>query len=179
MRSGDWYYGDVAYVYARGILVGVSDTSFAPQALVTRGMIVTIIGRLANANLSGYANQNPFADVPSGQYYTAYAAWAKANAIVNGVSAASFAPDAPVTRQDLAVILMNYARFAGKPLAVKRIYGGFADSAEIAGYAQASVATVYQAGIMSGKPGNLFDPKGIATRAEVAAILRRFIEASQ
>jgi hypothetical protein len=144
---------------------------------MSRAMLVTVMARLSGANVSGYASVNSFGDVFAGQYYAPYVAWAQANAITGGVGNNVFAPNAPVSRQDLAVILMNYVRYTGKPLPVKQAYAGFADSAKIAGYAQASMEALYRAGIMGGKPGNLFDPAGSATRAEVAAILRRFVEA--
>jgi hypothetical protein len=94
---------------------------------------------------------------------------------VNGVGNNNFAPDASVTRQDLAVILYNYIRFADKDLPKKREYEKFADDADIAAYAREAVDALYRSGVISGKPGNLFDPKGTATRAEVAAMLHRFI----
>jgi hypothetical protein len=176
VQTSDWYYGDIAYVYARNLFGGTTPTAFSPQTPVTRGMLVTVIGRMAGANVSGYANVSTFADVLAGQYYAPYVQWAQSNAIVNGIGGSSFAPEGFVSRQDLAVILMNYARFTGKSLPVKQAYNGFADAQDIAGYAQAAVQALYQAGVINGKPGNVFDPKGVATRAEMAAILRRFIE---
>jgi hypothetical protein len=177
VKASDWFYGDVAYAHAAGLFGGVSAGAFSPNTPMSRAMLVTVIGRLAGAGAGGYANASSFSDVAAGQYYAPYVAWAHANAIVNGVSDSAFAPDAPVSRQDLAVMLMNYVRFTGKLLPVKQAYGGFADSADIAAYARPAVEALYQAGIIGGKPDNRFDPGGSATRAEVAAILRRFNEA--
>jgi hypothetical protein len=175
VKDSDWFYGDVAYAHAAGLFGGVSADAFSPNTPMSRAMLVTVIGRLAGAG--GYTDASGFSDVIAGQYYAPYVAWAHANAIVNGVSDSAFAPDAPVSRQDLAVMLMNYVRFTGKLLPKKQAYGGFADSADIAAYARPAVEALYQAGIIGGKPGNRFDPSGSATRAEVAAILRRFTEA--
>jgi hypothetical protein len=177
VNSGDWFYGDVAYAHAKGLFGGVGAATFGPNLSMSRGMLVTVLGRLAKADVSGYANANSFSDVPADRYYAPYVAWAQANAIVSGVSGDAFAPDAPITRQDLAAVLTNYARFTGRPLPVKRAYEEFADAADIAVYAKASVESVAKAAIIGGKPGNLFDPGGDATRAEVAAMLRRYIEA--
>jgi hypothetical protein len=177
VKESDWFYSDVAYAHAGGLLGGTSDGTFSPNTPMSRAMLVTVIGRLAGAGVGGYANASSFSDVPAGQYYAPYVAWAHANAIVNGVSDSAFAPGAPVSRQDLAVMLMNYVRFTDRLLPVKQAYGGFADSADIAAYARPAVEALYQAGIIGGKPGNRFDPNGSATRAEAAAILRRFAEA--
>jgi hypothetical protein len=98
---------------------------------------------------------------------------------VAGIGNGLFAPDESVTCQDLAVLLTRYAQFAGKQLPVKREYAGFADDGQMSDYAKQSVSILYEAGIVGGKPGNFFDPKSSATRAEAAAILRRFIEASR
>jgi hypothetical protein len=179
VSSGDWFYGDVAYVHANGLFGGVSAAEFSPNAPMSRAMLVTVIGRLAGVNVSGYNGAINFIDVGAGRYYTPYVAWAQANAIIGGVGDGAFAPYAPVSRQDLAVILTNYARAAGKNLPVKQAYGGFDDAADIAPYAIPAAEAVAKAGVISGKPGNLFDPRGSATRAEAAAILRRFIAAAK
>jgi hypothetical protein len=179
VKETDWFYGDVAYAHANGLFGGTSASAFSPNIPMSRAMLVTVIGRLAGANIGGYANTNGFSDVAAGQYYAPYVQWAQANAIVNGTGENVFAPNAPVARQDLAVILTNYARYAGKSLPAKQNYSEFADARNIAGSTQAAVEILNKAGIISGKPGNLFDPQGSATRAEAAAILRRFIETAR
>jgi hypothetical protein len=179
VQPSNWYYGDVAYVYSRNIMGGTSASAFGPNVPMDRAMLVTVIGRLSGANIGGYTGAGSFADVVAGQYYAPYVAWAQASAIIGGVGNNAFAPNAPISRQDLAVVLMNYVRYTGKPLPVKQAYNGFADEAAVAGYARASVEAIYRAGIIGGKPGNLFDPRGSATRAEVAAILHRFVEATK
>jgi hypothetical protein len=179
VKESDWFYSDVAYAHANGLFGGTSASAFSPNTPMSRAMLVTVIGRLADANVGGYANASSFSDVAAGQYYAPYVQWAQTNAIINGTGENIFAPNAPVARQDLAVILTNYARYAGKSLPAKQNYSGFADARSIAGYAQAAVEILNKAGVINGKPGNLFDPQGSATRAEAAAILRRFIETAR
>jgi hypothetical protein len=179
VKESDWFYGDVAYAHANGLFGGTGADTFSPGAPMSRGMLVTVVGRLAGANVGGYAGASSFSDVFAAQYYAPYIAWAYAGGIVGGTGGGAFSPDAPVSRQDLAVVLMNYVKLTGKSLPQKQGYSSFADGAGIASYARPAVEAVYQAGIIGGKPGGLFDPRGSATRAEVAAILRRFIETAQ
>ncbi|MDR1065372.1 MAG: S-layer homology domain-containing protein, partial [Oscillospiraceae bacterium] len=120
-----------------------------------------------------------FTDVPANEWYTDAVAWASANGIVNGVGGNRFAPDDFITRQDLAAIIMRYAEHSSKQFPVTLQYQSFADEAGIAEYAKSAVRALYCGGIVNGKPGKLFDPAGTATRAEAAALLRRFIEAGK
>ncbi|MDR1245490.1 MAG: S-layer homology domain-containing protein, partial [Clostridiales Family XIII bacterium] len=157
---------------------GTSATSFSPQTPMTRGMIITVLGRLAGADEDASASGG-FSDIETGAYYTTYVAWAAANGLVSGTGAGDFAPNADVTRQDLATLIARYAEFAG--LGVPPLYaaGSFDDDAQTADYAKDALQTLTAGGILNGKPGNIFDPRGSATRAEVAAILHRFIEATK
>ncbi|MDR1065486.1 MAG: S-layer homology domain-containing protein, partial [Oscillospiraceae bacterium] len=162
---------------------------FSPNAQATRGMIVTVLFRCAEEQLrmesgelrigdASHTDEKPaerFEDVLLGKYYSDAVAWAAENEIVGGVGGGRFAPDANITRQDLAVILTRYAEYKGLPLAALREYAAFSDDNAVSDYARAAVEACYRAGIISGKPNNLFDPKGEATRAEVAAMLHRFI----
>jgi hypothetical protein len=120
-----------------------------------------------------------FADVPEGQWYSDAVAWAYGAGIVSGIGDNRFAPDAEITRQDLAVMLARYADAMEAALPATRAAAAFADSGDVAGYAKDAAALLYSAGIVNGKPGNLFDPSGPATRAEVAAMLHRFILAAE
>jgi hypothetical protein len=155
---------------------GTSATAFSPQTPMTRGMIVTVLGRHAGADESAYA-QSGFADAPAGAYYTPYVAWALDNGLSSGVGGGSFAPDADVTRQDLATLITRYAALTGGSIPALRPVTTFADDADTADYARSALQTLVAGGVINGKPGNIFDPNGRATRAEVAAILHRFIEA--
>jgi hypothetical protein len=117
-----------------------------------------------------------FSDVTGGEWYAGAVAWAAASGVANGVGGGRFDPGAPIARQDLAAMLARYADSTGlELLAASREYAGFADAADIAGYAAPAVEALCRAGVISGRPGNIFDPKGEATRAEVAAMLHRLL----
>ncbi|MDR2087729.1 MAG: S-layer homology domain-containing protein [Clostridiales Family XIII bacterium] len=177
VRAGDWFYDDVARVCESGLMNGTSAALFSPHAPMTRGMLVTVLGRFCGADESVYAVSG-FGDVPAGRYYTAYVAWAAENGIVAGVGGGAFAPNAHISRQDLATLLLRCADFTGRELPAARSGVAFADAARTAGYARAAVNALAAAGIVNGKSGGNFDPQGRATRAEVAAILHRFIKAT-
>ncbi|MDR1159055.1 MAG: S-layer homology domain-containing protein [Syntrophomonadaceae bacterium] len=177
VHEADWFYGDVKYVHENQLFAGTSATTFSPNISTTRGMIVTVLGRLYGVSAGTYSSSS-FSDVQAGQYYAPYIEWAKETGIVSGVGDNRFAPDAQISRQDLTVIITNYANFAGKQFPVTLQYQTFADESGIAVYAKNAVQTLYSGGIVSGKPNNVFDPSGSATRAEVASMLHRFIEAA-
>jgi hypothetical protein len=177
VKAADWFYADVEYAVTTGLFNGTSANAFGPNAPMTRGMIVTVLGRLYDADISAYT-AGGFDDVAAGQYYTAYVEWAKENGIVGGVGGNLFAPNDNVTRQDFAVILLRYADFAKKQFPTTRQFVTFADDAEIADYARNAVQTLYNGGIINGVGNNAINPKGSATRAEVAAMLHRFIDAT-
>jgi uncharacterized repeat protein (TIGR02543 family) len=179
VTAGDWFYGDVEYVVTNALFSGTGTTTFSPNTAMTRGMIVTVLYRLAGGESGELRVEKGelFSDVPDGTWYTDAAAWAQANGIVFGVGDKLFAPNANISRQDLAVILLRYADYAHATFPVKLSYVEFADEAAISAYAQTAVQALFGGGIVSGKADNLFDPQGDATRAEVASILHRFIEA--
>jgi uncharacterized repeat protein (TIGR02543 family) len=178
VQSTDWFYADVEFVVSQGLFNGTGDNAFSPNLPMTRGMIATVLGRLCGADVSAYAD-SVFDDVAAGQYYTAYVEWAKDNGIVNGVGGKLFAPNSEVSRQDFAVLLMRCAAFANLQFPVTQQSGVFADEADIADYAKNAVRTLYNGGIINGVGENAINPKGSATRAEVAAMLHRFIEKAQ
>ena len=170
-----WAKEDIAFVANRGLLSGTSKTTFSPNTAMTRGMFVTALGRLANADVSGY-KKSSFTDVKSDAYYMGYIEWANKNNIVKGIGDGKFAPDQSITRDQMAVILQSYAKAIGFTLPKVHAENTFADSAKIGAYAKDAVKQMQMAGIISGKNSNLFDPQGTATRAEVSAVLRRFVE---
>ena len=173
--STHWAKEDIEFVVSRGLFSGTSTTTFSPNTGMTRGMFVTTLGRLANADVSSF-KKSSFTDVKSDTYYMGYIEWASKNSIVNGTGNGIFAPDQLITREQMAVILQNYAKAIGFTLPKVHAENTFADSAKISVYAKDAVKQVQMAGIISGKNNNLFDPKGTATRAEVSAVLRRFAE---
>jgi len=164
-------------VYSNGLMTGTSADTFSPNADTTRGMIVTILYRMAGSpNVAGI--MDPFSDVPAGQYFTDAVKWASQNGIVLGDGSGKFGPEQNVTRQDLAVILARYEQFSGRiPPSATAV--SFSDAGMISGYAQNAVNTLAGQGIISGEPGNRFAPEQNATRAEVAAMLTRFSEAAK
>ena len=170
-----WAADNILFAASRGLLSGTSDTTFSPNTGMTRGMFVTALGRLAGINPDSY-KAGKFTDVKADAYYAPYVNWAAQNGIVEGVTATTFAPDTNINREQMAVIMANYAKKLGYDLPKTLQAVTFADNAQISSWAKNAVRAMQQAGILAGKNGNKFDPKGTATRAEVATVLRRFVE---
>ena len=173
VNENDWYYNSVNYVFDNGILSGVSDNEFAPNADMDRGMIVTALWRMDGRK---QAEAVIFADVAADAYYAGAVAWAAANDIVSGVSDNTFAPGAGVTREQMATIMYRYAY--SKNLVANEPYNlnQFGDNSQISSWARGSVAWAVGAGLIAGKDGGILDPQGGATRAEVATVLMRLDE---
>jgi hypothetical protein len=182
VSEADWFFGDVEFVYGDGLMVGTSGTLFSPGLPVTRGMVAAVLGRRAGAgaSASSYSGRGAFVDVDAGAWYAPYVEWARESGIAEGVGDGRFDPDGSITRQDLSALLSRYAEKTGAALPAARGYAAFDDEDGIAGYAKAAVEALYRAGVVSGRAGegNVFDPAGTATRAEAAAMLRRFLEAA-
>jgi hypothetical protein len=175
-KESDWFHNDVSFVYERGLMAGATDTGFSPLEDASRGMVAAIWGRLANADALGL--EPPFSDVDPSAYYAPYVAWAAASGISAGVGGGRSEPDRAIKRQELAVFIHKFVERMGLELPEANAYAPFKDEAEIAGYAKESVRFCYKAGIILGRTGGVFDPEGAATRAEVAAMLRRLITAA-
>lgn len=173
--QGHWAKDDIQFVVDRGLMNGASATAFDPDGAVTRGMFVATLGRLAGADVSGYATSS-FTDVGADAYYMGYVEWAVEKGIVGGTSATTFAPDDAVTREQMAVMMANYARAAGISLPKVHTENSFADGADISAGAREAVKAMQMAGVLAGRDGNRFDPQGTATRAQAAAALHRFME---
>lgn len=173
--TGHWAADNILFVASRGLLSGTSDTTFSPNTGMTRGMFVTALGRLAGINPDSYKT-GKFTDVKADAYYAPYVNWAAQTGIVEGVTAITFAPDTNINREQMAVIMANYAKKLDYDLPRTLKAVTFADNANISSWAKDAVRAMQQAGILAGKNGNKFDPKGTATRAEVATVLRRFVE---
>lgn len=173
--TGHWAADNILFVASRGLLSGTSDTTFSPNTGMTRGMFVTALGRLAGINPDSYKT-GKFTDVKADAYYAPYVNWAAQTGIVEGVTAITFAPDTNINREQMAVIMANYAKKLGCDLPKTLQAVTFADNAQISSWAKDAVKAMQQAGILAGKANNRFDPKGTATRAEVATVLRRFVE---
>ena len=173
--ANHWAKDNIDFAVSRGLLSGTSDTAFSPDTAVTRGMFITALGRLSGADMSGYTKSS-FSDVAEGSYYLPYIEWAVESKIVSGVGNGKFAPDKTITRQEIAIMTANYAASAGYTLPVVREVVTYADNASISARAKAAVKALQQAGVISGVDNNRFNPKGTATRAEAATILRNFTE---
>lgn len=172
--SGSWYYDDVAYVYDTGLMTGLTVTAFGPNLSTTRGMIVTILWRMENEPAA--KNGCPFADVRRGSYYEQAIAWASENGIVTGFDASTFAPDRAITREQLAAILFRFAAYRGMDaVTLRENLSSFQDQAAISAYAVSALNWAVGEGLMQGT-GDKLEPTGSATRAQVAAMLRRFIQ---
>lgn len=173
--TGHWAADNILFAASRGLLSGTSDTTFSPGTGMTRGMFVTALGRLAGINPDSYQT-GKFTDVKADAYYAPYVNWAAQTGIVEGVTATTFAPDTNINREQMAVIMKNYAAKLGYDLPQTLKAVTFADNTQISSWAKDAVKSMQQAGILAGKNENKFDPKGTATRAEVATVLRRFVE---
>ena len=177
VKNSAWYADAVSYVYSRGIFNGMSKNAFGPDTGVTRAMFVTVLGRMVNADVSGYKT-SVFTDVPKGKYYTGYVAWANENGIVTGMSATTFAPDSPITREQMCTMIVRFADACTIVLrSSPQACDSFADITSVSKWALDSVENCRKACIVSGKSKTalgqpVFDPKSGATRAEVATILR-------
>ena len=173
--TGHWAADNILFAASRGLLSGTSDTTFSPDTGMTRGMFMTALGRLAGINPDSYQT-GKFTDVKADAYYAPYVNWAAQTGIVEGVTDTTFAPDTNINREQMAVIMKNYAAKLGYDLPQTLKAVTFADNTQISSWAKDAVKSMQQAGILAGKNENKFDPKGTATRAEVATVLRRFVE---
>ena len=164
-----WSYPYIKQLYDAGVVSGTSATTFEPTANVTRAQFVTMIAGLAGADVSGYAS-GPFDDVQAGSWYAPYVNWAAANGIVSGTSATTFDPAAEISRQDMAVMLYNYAQQAGVQLDQTTVTP-FTDESSIAAYALPAVQALHSAGVISGMPDGSFQPQATTTREQACVVL--------
>jgi len=170
-----WASEYIDFVTARDLFKGTGENTFSPGTGMTRGMIVTVLGRLSGVNPDEY-DEISFSDIKDNAYYARYVEWVARNGIAQGAGQGQFLADREVTREQLAVILYNFMKYMGLTLSQSEADNeAFADEEEISNYAREAVAAMQRAGIINGKNGNRFDPNGTASRAEVAAMLERFV----
>lgn len=173
VSTSDWFYDDVAFVYENGLFSGTDSRSFSPNASMTRAMLVTVLYRLeGEPTVTG---RSSFTDVRSGTYYEKAVIWAAANGIVTGTDSTSFSPDAKVTREQLAAILYRYAQYRKLDTDASAKLNSFTDADSVSAYASEALGWAVSEGLINGASGKLM-PKGDATRAQVAAILHRFVK---
>lgn len=171
--NNHWAYSAIKRVYNRGLMLGVSDTRFAPNQALSRAMLVTVLYRLADE--PDVTADNPFTDVPAGQWYTNAVIWAAANGIVSGFGDGTFRPNAPATRAQAAVMLCGYAKLAGRDTTQRADLSAYADAAEIPSWALAEMQWANAAQLIRGRSDTILAPNAGTTRAEMAKILSTFI----
>lgn len=174
VKTTDWFYNDVKYVYEKGMMAGTAADVFAPNATTTRAMIVTILYRLEGS--PAVTGTSAFVDVPAGQWYTDAVNWAAANQIVKGTSATTFAPNDSITREQMAAILYRYAQYKGYDVTKKADLSGYSDNGQVSAYAKDALAWANAAKLINGVTNTTLAPQGNATRAQVSAILHRFCD---
>ena len=170
----DWFYGDVMFVYENGLMLGTSKTLFSPHGTAMRGMMATILWRMEGSPVP--KGKNSFTDVEAGKWYADAITWTAENGIFAGYGKDKFGPDDPIAREQLAAIFYRYADYKGYDLTVKGDLDKFKDADKITDYAKTAMQWAVGSGLVKEKSGNLLDPQGTATRAEIAAMLHRFIE---
>ena len=176
VTEADWFYDEVYYVWANGLMIGDSDTTFGPNGTTTRAQVVTILYRLeGEPDLSGENLGYPYEDVPADTWYTDAVYWARLNGIVYGNSDTQFDPDDPITREQLAAMLYRYAQYKGYDVTATGDLSGFADADTVSGWAQEAMSWSVGAGLIQGDENGL-TPTATAIRAQIAAILMRFCE---
>ena len=174
IKKGDWFVknGAIDYAYNNGFFKGVTDTTFEPDTSVTRGMFVTVLGRLHGVKEEKAKTQ--FADVKKSAYYSGFVAWAAKAGVVTGATPTAFEPEKSVTREQICAMMYRYCDYADIKLQNLQKAVTFGDAREISSYAKKAVDACQRGAIVSGKGGGKFDPQGNATRAEVATILMNF-----
>lgn len=175
VSENDWFFDAVKFVNERKLFVGTTETTFAPRMAMTRGMFVTVLGTLAGVDETA-AEASTFEDVNPNAYYAPYVAWAQKNGIVVGTSATTFEPNAEITREQMAIIMYNYAKYAGEDVSKTDPAGlaAFADGASVSGWAQTEMAWAVNMQLMVGSDGKL-SPQNHASRAEVAEIVKNYV----
>ena len=174
VNKSDWFYDDVKFVFENKLMNGVTADTFEPGLTTTRGMIVTVLYRLAGEpEVTGKAD---FDDIASGSYYEKAVIWASENGIVNGYGDGKFGPNDEVTREQLAAILCRYAKLMGIDTTKSADLSAFKDADKVSSWAAEALGWANANKLINGIGGGLLDPAGKATRAQVAAILHRFVE---
>ena len=172
VKENDWFYDSVKYVYENDLMKGISNTEFAPDSDVTRAMFVTVIYRMENEPQTGKC---AFTDVESGSYYENAVAWANENGIVSGISEECFAPNEPITREQMAAIIYRYAAFKGYDITTSS-NTSYTDNDNISDYAKDAVIWAAEKYVMTGNTDGSFAPKANTTRAQAASVFMRMVE---
>lgn len=173
VRTSDWFYDPVKYVYEEGLMTGTGATAFAPNVTTTRAMIVSILYRLEGG--PAVSGSSPFSDVHTGDWYYDAVRWAERTGVVGGVGGGRFAPNTAITREQLAAMLMNYANYKHQNVSARADLSRYSDVDGVSAWAEDAVAWANAEGYISGMTATTIAPQGSATRAQVAAILQRYL----
>ena len=176
VNENDWFYDVVLYAYDNGLMTGVSATEFAPNQTTTRGMIVSMLARLEGVT---NAEDAGFADVAANDWYATAVNWAASVGVVNGYEDNTFRPNAPITREQMAAILYNYADYKGYDVSARADLSDYADAASISSWAEDVLAWANAEGLINGMTATTIDPQGETTRAQTAAMFERFLTAHE
>ena len=176
VNDNDWFYDVVLYAYDNGLMTGVSATEFAPNQTTTRGMIVSMLARLEGVTSAEDAG---FADVAANDWYATAVNWAASVGVVNGYEDDTFRPNAPITREQMAAILYNYADYKGYDVSARADLSDYADAASISSWAEDVLAWANAEGLINGMTATTIDPQGATTRAQTAAMFERFLTAHE
>lgn len=177
VNTSSWYYDEVYRVSSDGLMDGYSEDTFAPDDYLTRGMFVSILARLSDVDISALPDETGFVDVPAGAWYAKCIFWARKVGLVNGMDAAHFAPNTPITKEALASMIARYIDITGKDITPCGAPDKFSDADSVSKWAAGSVERIRLYGIITGDQNHRFNPKKYATRAETASILCRLIDA--
>lgn len=172
-----WSYDAIHYVYDQDLMTGTTATTFEPAIATSRAMVVAILYRLEGSpDLSGEILGYPYADAPGDSWYGAPVYWARLHGLVSGYSAERFGPNDPITREQMAAILYNYTEYAGGDTSARADLSGYSDAAAVSGWAYDALSWANAEGLINGMTASTLAPKGNATRAQVAAILQRYLK---
>ncbi len=176
VNEGDWFYDVVLYAYENGLMTGTSADTFAPNTATTRGMIVSMLARLEGVTSAEDAG---FADVAANDWYATAVNWAASVGVVNGYEDNTFRPNAPITREQMAAILYNYADYKGYDVSARADLSDYADAASISSWAEDVLSWANAEGLINGMTATTIDPQGATTRAQTAAMFERFLTAHE
>lgn len=176
VNENDWFYDVVLYAYDNGLMTGVSATEFAPNQTTTRGMIVSMLARLEGVTSAESAG---FTNVADNDWYATAVNWAASVGVVNGYEDDTFRPNAPITREQMAAILYNYADYKGYDVSARADLSDYADAASISSWAEDVLAWANAEGLINGMTATTIDPQGATTRAQTAAMFERFLTAHE
>ena len=172
VHPGDWFYDPVCYVYSQGLMTGTSATTFEPNTPLSRAMLVAVLHRLEGSPAAGGSD---FTDVADGDWYAQAVNWAASVGVVNGFDDGTFQPNTAITREQLAAILMNYAQYKGQDVSARATLDTYNDATAISSWANDVMSWAVAEGLLTGVTNTELQPQGAATRAQVAAILQRFL----